>query len=513
MTDQVVNGALPTYQPSALKIDLNNSNSIVNLNQLSSLVSTTNTLNQLVSKLYGVNCKWFRLTPQQRSADVIFQEYTLHNVEKCPLDIYVMYSDNSYDEAGLTYQMMGISYVVPMTCEISVNEWATATNNDGTIPQKGDIVYIPQSNKLLQVASMSPVKTVSSQLTSYKCNLAIYKPERSVLLNQDLEETIDNYTTSVQEKYGSDILDEILDATNDKQLNAFNSNFEKDLYKSIVSKDVIIPNEIISDGHIISKSYYHNSKSYLNLVIYKGRPDSFSSEDYRFISVNFRVNQNNSKSILLTSPIDNGNSVSYKCNKHISDDIRNIVISRKGIFVIGEYNPVNKTITINKKYTEKYPSTWYSYSGLEYSCNEINIISDINNNFSVDILGNTIKLLINDKSYIVPINYSLKENNWYNISLNLSKHLTCDLYDINETINHISHVQEKISNYTLENINYQIKGSDSDISNIRIFNQEILDVDKQIINITSYLSNDNSKLIISDNADEWLNNEYYGEQR
>ena len=43
--------------------------------------------------------------------------------------------------------------------------------------------------------------------------------------NQDLEETIDNYTTSVQEKYGSDILDEILDATNDKQLNAFNSNF------------------------------------------------------------------------------------------------------------------------------------------------------------------------------------------------------------------------------------------------------------------------------------------------
>lgn len=512
MSDQTVNGALPTYQPSALKIDLNNSNSVVNLNQLSSLVSTTNTLNQLVSKLYGVNCKWFRLTPQHRSADVIFQEYTLHNVEKCPLDLYIMYSDNSYDEAGITYQMMGISYVVPMTCEISVNEWNSVTNNDGTIPQKGDIVYIPQSNKLLQVASMSPVKTVSSQLTSYKCNLAIYKPERSVLLNQDLEDTIDNYTTSVQEKYGSDILDEILDATNDKQLNAFNSNFEKDLYKSIVSKDTIIPFELTCDGHIISKSYYHNSKSYMHLVIYKNSSDTFKSSDNRFISLNFRINQNKSKSIILSSPIDNGNTISYKCNTLLSNNLSTVSVYKGNISLLGEFNPTNKTITFDKSCLSNYPESWYTYSGIYASSLINNLISS--NNFEVNLIGNnSLYIRINNEKIYLPLNFIITKNNWYNISLNISNTISCDIYDINSVLTHKSHSEKNIKDFEISLDNYYIKGSDIDLTNIRIFNQAVLDRDKQIFNIVSYLSNDNSKLIISDNADEWLNNEYYGEQR
>lgn len=512
MTEQTVNGAIPIYQQSALQIDLTNNNSVINLNQLSSLVTTANSLNQVVAKLYGVACKWFRLTPQKRSADVIFQEYTLHNVEKCPLDINIMYSDNSYDEAGITYQMMGISYVVPMTCEIAINEWQIATNNDGTIPQKGDIVYIPQSNKLLQVASMTPVKTISSQLTSYKCNLAIYKPERSVLLNQDLAETIDNYTTSVEEKYGSDILDEILDATNDKQLNAFNSNYEKDLYKSISDKKSIIVEDILADGHIISKSYYHNSKYYNHLVDYKNIFDKFSSTDNRFYSVNFRIQNNNSKPITLNTPIDNGNTISYKCSKQISKEIENVIISKgTSIYLIGEFNPVNKTITFKKTDIEDYPENWYKYSGIKYNVAKYNILSS--DNLIIDLMQNALIIIIANKEYIISFDEYLEADKWYNISLNISKDIMCDIYDITDKINHLFNVSRSISDFVLENTTYFIKGSDIDLSNIRLFNADIKDKDKQIVNIISYLSNDNSKLIISDNADEWLNNEYYGEQR
>jgi hypothetical protein len=117
-----------------------------------------------------------------------------------------MYTDSGYDEAALQYNMMGIQYSIPLTCEISIDAWNAATNNDGSIPQKNDVVYIPQSNKLYDVVSINPVKTVASQITSYKCNLAIHKNKRSVLLNKDVEDTIDNYTNSIESVFGNDII-------------------------------------------------------------------------------------------------------------------------------------------------------------------------------------------------------------------------------------------------------------------------------------------------------------------
>ena len=42
-------------------------------------------LNSAAAEAGGVDVLWFRLQPDHRSQDVIFQSYTLYGVEDCPL--------------------------------------------------------------------------------------------------------------------------------------------------------------------------------------------------------------------------------------------------------------------------------------------------------------------------------------------------------------------------------------------------------------------------------------------
>ena len=69
-----------------------------------------NDMNMAALDMYGVDVLWFRSVPQLRSSDVIFQSYTLHNVEQCPLKTKVMYTDTNYDDAALTFSFNGIEY-------------------------------------------------------------------------------------------------------------------------------------------------------------------------------------------------------------------------------------------------------------------------------------------------------------------------------------------------------------------------------------------------------------------
>ena len=254
-SNQEVKGISATYAESNVVVDANAMN-ILNLNNLSSLVSTTLALNSAVSNIYGVEVKWFRAIPQERSKDVLFLEWTLYNVESCPLNIKAIYNDANYDDAALTYNMMGIEYAIPLTMSISILDWQKATNYDESVPSKGDIIYIPQSNKLYEVVSMTPQKTVASQITNYKVNLQKYQPKRNRFLGDDLVNTIDNYTNSVEKLFGEDIKEDIMDIVNDKQLSPHNSTHTMDKYKEVFDSKSLIIEDILCDGHTIAKGHY-----------------------------------------------------------------------------------------------------------------------------------------------------------------------------------------------------------------------------------------------------------------
>ena len=445
MADQTVNGALTSYASTALKINTN-ANNILNLNNLSSLVSTTNVLNSVVSKMYGVVAKWFRSVPVDRAKSVIFQEYTLYNIEDCGFDINVLYNDTGYDEAALQFNTMGIQYAIPLTVDIAVDEWKRVTNGDGSLPQKKDIVYIPQSNKLYQVASMNPVKTVASQITSYRCNLSIYKPERSRVLNDDLEETINEYTSSVEKMFGMDIKDEIADIAADKQMSQTNSTYI-DKYKKLTNMDCIQRKDVYSDGHLLFKSHYVNNSTYDYLVRYKNSNDVISFDDGHMLSINFMFNSITSDEIKLNIINENSKQTIYTINKQFNNNSY-IVCNKGGISIPGKF--FDDKLIVDNKILTKYPREWYKFNNITASSNNFNIITgkfDDKIVLDVNVIGNLLMIRIDGKTYYSNISSKFDANVWYNLSINFGKNANYRLFKLDNKILELDYKEIDIDNF------------------------------------------------------------------
>lgn len=510
---QEVNGALSSTYTSSLKIGTI-TNNVINVNELGSVVGNVLALNSVASNMYGVAVKWFRSIPQERSKDVLFMEWTLYNVEDCPLNLNVIYNDSGYDEAALTYNMMGIEYSIPLTMSISILDWQRVTNHDGSTPAKGDIIYIPQSNRLYEVVSMTPQKTVASQITSYKVNLQKYQPKRNRFLGDNLSDTIDIYTNSVEKLLGEEIEDEIKDIINDKQLSPHNSTSNKDKYKELLKKNATIIKDIICDGHTIAKSYYKNTSLNDYLVYYKNISDVICKNDTRTFSCiySFENNINKENKLKNISLLKKNNSYHiYKCVLPYTYNC-GVSLESELIQMYGEYNYKNKELKISNKFIEEYGDDWFNF-GIKTYNNKNNLITS--DNFSIDIIGNTTYILsIKGKDYIFNSDFELEKNKWYNFVFNLGKNTTLKIYNVTNKLKLLHESQlptKKWGDFT--NNEYYIKGGDNNITNIRLYNIGLDSEEKYITNAITYLGNDDSKLIINDNADVFFENDYYGNPR
>ena len=256
----------------------------------------TASLNSSIANMMGVEVMWFRLIPDKKNQDVIFQSYTLFGVEDCPLVFNAMYSDTGYDDAAITYNIMGLEYSVPLTLEIPVQTWNEITKNDGTLPQRGDIVFIPLSNKLVEVVSMTPVKAMAAQITTYKVNCSIYKPSRSRIVGDNLKTSIKESTVNLDSRFGKDIENTFANVVDDNQISIFTST-AKDEHKEITKENDpksdlitarevnnIISEDILIDGHIISRSYYDMEIKSDVVVKYTHKTDIWSEGTERCLS-------------------------------------------------------------------------------------------------------------------------------------------------------------------------------------------------------------------------------------
>lgn len=489
-------------------------NGVINLNKLNSLLETTLALNSAVANIYGVDVKWFRTIPQERSKDILFLEWTLYNVEDCPLNLRVIYNDSGYDEASLTYNMMGIEYNIPLTMSISILDWQRVTNNDGSTPSKGDIVYIPQSNRLYEVVTMTPEKTVKSQITTYKVNLQKYQPKRSVYLGDNLSNTIDNYTNGVEKLFGEDIREEIMDIVNDKQTSPHNSTPNRDKYKNIYETKSLIIEDVICDGHIIAKGYYNNMSKYDKLVSYNVE-DDIKKDDVRVFSCLFRFDytNNNKKNKVKIDKLLNVNSNYHTYYTKLPIDSGKISIYNELFSLWGEYDSIKKELKISNKNVEELDEDWFEMESFDILNNNVNLItSDI---FAIDIIGNnTILVKINGKDYFYCCDFILEKNNWYNIVVSLGKKTIVKIFNVNNKLN-LLYSEEKITKKwdNFAHNNYEIKGSNSNLTNIRLYNSPLEDEEKYILNAITNLGSDDSKLLISDNVEAFFDNTYYGNQR
>lgn len=484
-------------------------------------------LNSMVAETVGVDVIWFRATPDKRSQDVIFQTYTLYGVEDCPLTFKAVYTDNSYDDAAITFNIMGLEYSVPLTLEIAVNTWYEATNYDGTLPQRGDIVFIPISRKLMEVVSMTPVKKIGAQLTSFKVNLSIYKPTRSRIVGENLKESIKENTVNLDSRFGEDIDETFKNIVDDDQLSIFSTtsvdrakeNAVTRHYDSII-KDVnnIIENNINIDGHIVSRSYYDALNGSEYVVRYK-RADSIRKADVRCLSCLVRLRSLSDPVMTNVTKMSlSGNMLTVETRKKL-DIGTEVIISRGAMSIVGTVTSKQPyIIELNKDAVAKLntsSNSWYAIPGytIEKVSNANILTGKGDTELSVDIKsGKIISLTIGDKETQFRLTTPMSYDKWYGVIINMGEKLSIDVFEELEQLTNIIHLPDMRNKYwqDLSIKNYQLNISNCYITNIRLYDTENTEIDKQLMDLTTYNIPNSSHAIINDSTDIYLDKKFTG---
>lgn len=523
---------------TGLKINTDSAN-IFNPNNLLSSVQTYLSLNNAANKMFGIEARWFRAVPQQRSKDVIFQTYTLSNVEDTPVCLKVMVKDGQLPDNNYQYDLMGLEYNIPTTLEIDKKYWEELAGF-GTAPQKKDIVYLVMPNKLYQVESSYLKRGYMEQETTWVVNLVKYQPEASRKEGPNLKETIDNYTVSEAELFGQMLQDDVERLVDKKQMSPMNST-SQDKYKELDLALKILPSRVRIGSITVADSIYDlGTSSLFNAIRYKNGDSISPTSDRSLLSwINIKKNINKEYEVVWMQPdVALTPPANYK-----------IKIKGAQQFKIGDkfYIWRSEKMSIYAKVID----TAYSAAGIYWVQIDSDVISIMNSimanwwerpnwkmklsssvslldginvsttGLSAEINGNQyIKIIYASQQYIFNLPNKLREDKWYGIVINLGNswsQLNINLWepeDIEKTDRLRNTFSETISILPegVEVESYTINKSETLMTNIRLFDCTI-EYEKQENELLSYFTKNADNGIILDNADLKFTAPYISRQR
>ncbi|MEG1142578.1 MAG: hypothetical protein RSE41_09075, partial [Clostridia bacterium] len=229
MDNQNITGAMPQQNFRPLTVNMQSVG--FNYNNVLSGVKNYMDLNYMANIMTGLDVKWFRAVPEQYSKDVIFQEYTLSNVDSTPICIKVVVPNGQFPDSKYNYDLMGLEYDVPLEIHIDMRYWKELAGYD-TMPQRGDIIYFTLNNKLYEVNSSYEFRGFAEQVTGYKCALVKYQNKSSRKLDDDLAATIEALTVSTESLFGEDIKNDINKLVDHKENSPY-LNSSRDVFKTL----------------------------------------------------------------------------------------------------------------------------------------------------------------------------------------------------------------------------------------------------------------------------------------
>ena len=529
--NQEIGGAFPnTQQQNTGGIQVNlTATEIFNPNHLLSAVKTYLSFNNVANKMLGIEARWFRAVPQQRSKDVIFQEYTLSNVEEEPLCIKVMVKDGQIPDSNYQYDLMGLEYQIPTTIEIDKKYWEEVAGF-GTAPQKKDIVYLPMPNRLFQVESSYLKRGFMEQETTWVMNLVKYQPEASRKESASLLQTIDQYTVSQDEIFGLAIEADIEKLIDKKQMSPMNST-SQDIYKTVDPSVRILSYTLDVNGIVVSDAVYDLALSGLfDAVTYIDSSDNIKENYDRAVTswihprtlttekeypivwmlpdTNLTYPANYKLKITTSKKFDAGDRLVIYRSKQLNlyAKIVDITYASSSIY----WCQIDQTII---DHLNKILPQWWTKTNWKCKLKEPITILDGRNDedtgFIVTINSNQyIKINYGSQEHIAILNEPLKDDNWYGIVVNIGN--TWKQYNVyvwrpnlditgNKLVNVFYDTLRFIPEETIIN-QYTINRSNSYMTNIRLFNSTI-EEERQESELLSYFTQNADKTFINDSCD------------
>ena len=529
--NQQTSAAFPNKQRTnigSLEVNLDATGSeIFNPNLALSAVQTFNTLNNVANRMFGIEARWFRAVPQQRSKDVIFQEYTLSSVEEDPLCLKVVVPDGNFPDSNYQYDLMGLEYQVPTEIQIDKKYWEEVAGF-GTGPQKKDVVYLPLPNKLYDVESSFLKRGFMEQETTWVINLIKHQEEASRKEGNALKETIDQYTVSEKELFGIKIAADIENLTIKKQMSPLSSTSE-DPYKVMDTDLKTIPYDLDIFGIVVAESIYDLNTSDSSIAItYKNSSDIILASADRSITAWINPNLNTPKEYNILSITPDTSATYFDIRVHGTQ-----IFNEADTFTIYRSDQLNSYATVTRVSTS-------SSIDIVYECKMdqpvINHLNDIQyqwwtkpnwkmrierpitilhgrNERNTGLVATVnadqyIKINFGSQEHISIMDEKIQKGNWYGFVINIGN--SWEQYNVHVwkpslvyTDNKLQSVFYETLPFTSETIDveeYILNKSNSYMTNIRFFNFTF-EEEKQTQELLSYFTQNASRALILDNSD------------
>lgn len=487
-------------------------------------------LNTMVASIAGLTVEWFKFNPVANSEDVLFHEWTLYEVES-PKYINVVVPGGKMPDSKPLYNPYDIDFEMPFEIHISKKTWESIFGL--TIPQKRDIVWISQTNKVWEVASSYLQREFSGIGVYYKVFLTKYQPRNNAIKSLEVDQMLDEKILSQEEAFG-ELLNVEIEKIQKPELNTDDNIFDD--MRNFVNVDVI-DSKILNYFTTISKSHYDLSTNILDeteeFAVQYNRPNLWNKNENRAYSCWFKIQQPIAEKTKIDSITSLGNN-EYDIHGVVFpfESSQNIKIwnDDKDFSFIIKY-VVNLDLTVTFETTDFWEDylvdfVLTNYTGLNWCVHyDNNFIYNYNNTatskgISIDIeyahVISLLKIKLNSNVYEITLDMAESlTDQWTGMFINISnefKNIETNLYKIQWNIETNLPKTNKLVSFISNNTTivpakyntssyWEVNKSKMYLTNIRVWNT-ICQVEFQSKILNQYVAENSDLLIVSDIANE-----------
>lgn len=423
--------------------------------QLDKAVELLGILNDQSTELFGWDVVYFATDPDSNGIDYTFHEYQLVNAV-CEGVIKISVDQNNFPDNQIVMNQFDLSLFDTFEVHITKKTFKSVFGEQRR-PSKEDFLYFPELNRMFRVEHAQPFRQFNNAAIYYKVMLKKYSQIANMHMDGDIADKVRELTknSTIDELFGLETTNDIKDVANKDQTRTLTRDVIRHKIYARINKELLENSTLI-----LSKSNYDMSSVTYNTpaVTYALGDQQLNKGDNRAIMIWFSLNNyvvNESYNFI--NNFDIVNSLGY--NISLEADKINVTINA----TTSQFNLTTGTISTATALNE---DVWYCYLAnidqrqalLTHYLYKRDVV---NENDAKNIGSSKLKLLYKQEDIITP--------------------------------------QE----FFLENTDVSILGSDSKITNLRVFN-DVLSEETHTKILNQSIIRDTSSLIFADNANTTL---------
>lgn len=222
-------------------------------------------LSDLVCCMVGIPCYYFRVLPDQDTADLTFKEYLLHNVVDMKV-LKLVCQDGEMPSSKPQMTEFDFDWETDWEVEMSKSAFAKAFG-DTAFPKQRDIIYIPLMKRMWEVNSAYDEKKDAFMWRPVTWKLGLVKWNDKTNVNQgEFESIIDNWSTNRMENFLSVEAEEqeIQSGVNQVEAPLYTPDnlyitFLEDAIRTgvtVTEKDHVVPCQVNHNAAVVTRNMY-----------------------------------------------------------------------------------------------------------------------------------------------------------------------------------------------------------------------------------------------------------------